>query len=96
MSSQDHERSVTAVTSGHTPGPWFPTSDEHYVSPAANLGTLIAILHEAEEDGEAERRANARLIAAAPDLLEALKMCVIERSEWLSEARAAIAKATGQ
>ena len=41
----------------------------------------------------AERRA--RLIAAAPDLLKALKHCVIERSEWLDEARAAIAKAEG-
>lgn len=35
------------------------------------------------------------LLAAAPDLLNALKMCVIERGEWLEEARAAIAKAEG-
>ena len=38
---------------------------------------------------------NAQLIAAAPDMLAALKMCVIERSEWLAEARTAIAKAEG-
>ena len=42
----------------------------------------------------AEAKANRQLAIAAPDLLNALKMCVIERSEWLEEARAAIAKAT--
>lgn len=31
--------------------------------------------------------------AAAPDLLAALKHCVIERSEWLEEARAAVRRA---
>lgn len=37
----------------------------------------------------------ARLIAAAPDLLAALRHSVIDRDEWLSEARAAMAKAEG-
>lgn len=45
---------------------------------------------------EEEAHANALLIAAAPDLLAALKHCVIERSGWLDEARAAIAKAEGR
>ena len=43
-----------------------------------------------------DRDANAYLIAAAPDLLAALKHCGIERSEWLKEARTAIAKAEGR
>ncbi len=49
---------------------------------------------------DAEREANARLIAAAPELLEALQDMVSDRNE-LSEAtvrfaKAAIAKATGE
>ena len=69
--------------SGHTPGPWevLPESDSHE-------GTLN-IVSEYEEKGgrasanwiaecdlqsdEAQNRANARLIAAAPELLDALR-----------------------
>lgn len=55
----------------------------------------------------AERDANALLIAAAPDMLEALEVCIgqiegaysssLEDNEpvWLKQARAAIAKARG-
>ena len=58
----------------HTPGPWsvlagtiIKSNDRGYIAktPAANMPTF-------EED-----RANARLIAAAPDLLEALKHMVL-------------------
>ena len=55
--------------SGHTPGPWevLPESDSHE-------GPLIA---ECDlQSDEAQNRANARLIAAAPDLLEALRASV--------------------
>jgi hypothetical protein len=89
----------------YTPGPWkacpprfghqFVRQDpkdwdgmgyQHICTlPQSNKGTHYGEMFEA----------NARLIAAAPDLLETLKHCVIERSEWLEEARAAIAKATG-
>lgn len=44
-------------------------------------------------DGGAESVRNATAIAALPDLVGALKMCVIERDEWLAEALAALAKA---
>jgi len=52
-----------------------------------------------------QQRANARLIAAAPDLLEALKamnqawMCNVEWHDWeasVKQAEAAIAKAEGR
>ena len=59
--------------------------------------------------GDASRDANARLIAAAPDLLEALRNLLAEYNQHIPEdatcphillaadaARAAIAKATGQ
>jgi hypothetical protein len=47
---------------------------------------------------DAETQANARLIAAAPDLLEALRAMLEDddHGEACSKARAAIAKATGE
>lgn len=52
-------------------------------------------------DTEVEARANARLIAAAPDLLEALQealdhQLVTEGPDWWGKALAAVSKATGQ
>ena len=46
-----------------------------------------------------EIAANARLISAAPELLEALKWAVDNPNDdayWIEQARAAIAKATGE
>ena len=55
---------------------------------------------EGDEDGEAEEDANARLIAAAPVLLEALQYVLSAHGEQLHDAfeaaHAAIAKATIQ
>lgn len=91
------------MTAQHTPGPWSlcgPDTDlvrdENYraVARASFRATPTAnLIH--------ETKANARLIAAAPDLLEALKWVVRISDEGgypdgkcLQEARAAIAKAT--
>lgn len=57
-----------------TPGPWVPTSDGHYVSPENDQTTILAIVSSfvrSVKKPAAEREANARLIAAAPDLVEA-------------------------
>lgn len=93
----------------HTPGPWTP----HGASVAKEgrnseytLATVTA--HIPEEEGYA----TARLIAAAPDLLEALRAlfqhCAMVHKHWgdnnnvqeadkaIAQAHAAIAKAAGE
>jgi hypothetical protein len=86
----------------HTPGPWqVGHFDSNMIcdSDGANRGCApIARV----EGTAAERRANARLIACAPELLEALKLAVRQNEhdmlmtgKELRNARAAIAKAEG-
>jgi hypothetical protein len=62
--------------------------------------TYQPIVASAEDDGIKCWDANARLIAAAPDLLEALKRCKFDSLNMTLEdrefCRAAIAKATGE
>jgi len=94
--------------SKHTPGPWRIKWGENIFGGerlVANAGS-----HQQNFDTEkaaAENKANARLIAAAPDLLEALKAVVTEDGKgWtnltvgsdstLAAAVAAIAKAEGK
>lgn len=107
------------MKASHTPGPWnavkweYPTREtgrkvEHVVvSPAL----LVATLNHGDEGDDVvdfvqtyeEGAANARLIAAAPDLLAALEACASrwdkddeEDAPGLGEQiRAAIAKARG-
>ena len=86
--------------SKHTPGPWAI-----YVNAPSDI-----VIRKMSKDGYelcsiarvSSGYANARLIAAAPELLEALTDCV-EHMHWtqpqgeaaLKKAKAAIAKATG-
>lgn len=75
--------------SKHTPGPWS-YQISRYEPEAFNIiepgiGALAIVKSEDY----------ARLIAAAPDLLEALKELTLERG-MTDKARAAIAKAEGQ
>lgn len=87
----------------HTPEPWSVSSDRYIVGP--DLELIADCYNESPTDA-----INARLIAAAPNLLAALKECVTEtgaareRSHEYAErriqyinatARAAIAKTTG-
>jgi hypothetical protein len=105
----------TTTKAKHTPGPW--RLDAYRDSGRPNPGTIVADNPHGEGAEEvasinwiaggfhAEQVANARLIAAAPELLEALTALmefwdsgspVHPGAEVVSEARAAIAKATGE
>ncbi|HOW49902.1 MAG TPA: hypothetical protein PLB26_19850 [Rubrivivax sp.] len=98
----------------HTPGPWVPRASKF----GLDFGIVINgefVIAEVFSDIRSERhrdveeaRANARLIAAAPELLEALRTTrgnvaslgpagaiPFEYREWLAMLDAAIAKATG-
>lgn len=100
------DTSSSAVTSSlsHTPGPWDLTtrrgSWDWVVFQAANPNIEICQpFHDGTEDNELGE-ANARLIAAAPDLLAALKGAqrIVERDfpngTVAVDIRAAISKAT--
>jgi len=91
----------------HTPGPWEIESsfDPGYKSISAQKHTALAqVVWCMEDEGRSpECEANARLIAAAPELLDALFYLLetssgVSHEQWLEameQARAAILKATG-
>lgn len=89
----------------HTPGPWrycktngSPTHGEHVIA-----GAKPGYLAEVRDCGSGDVGANARLIAAAPELLAALQAIVSSCGVRIDDPRvlhfdaayAAIAKATG-
>jgi hypothetical protein len=92
--------------SKHTPGPWRVDGTQTlYIEAVVRPGWLqeVAAVGPTEADsgyGE-QQKANARLIASAPDLLDALKRIIdADDSKELTQhdielGRAAIAKATG-
>ena len=79
--------------SKHTPGPWHIANGVQIRSNRDQIAKIWMM-----RDGEG--RENARLIAAAPDLLDALKRCKFDSLNMTLEdrefCRAAIAKATGE
>ena len=94
--------------SKHYPGPWSAGEiDDGWADIDAygsNHWQFARVVVQTEDDDEPQKRliANARLIAAAPDLLEALKDAESElacysriNSHVIDRVRAAIAKATG-
>jgi hypothetical protein len=80
----------------HTPGPWY-VRDEHPEKSTFNVGTItgeayvgeVAVVFRTKLLAEPEHLANARLIAAAPDLLAALK----ELGDWIAGGLQASAEA---
>lgn len=93
--------------SKHTPGPWYTAvtvgNDIAILGQTAGNVCVIRIIY--PHRSEQEQIANARLIAAAPDLLAVLQLALKEHDEyeagqriydaWVEPARAAIAKAMG-
>ncbi len=86
--------------SAHTPGPWR-IGTINYADIYEPGGDVVALAIK-DLDGTA---ANARLIAAAPELLEALKvvssdqwvdLSVTDQDNWLRKSAASIAKAEGK
>lgn len=61
----------------HTPGPWFAVADKGQTiirtSRSSAAFSPLAIVKGDKRDTLKDQEANARLIAAAPDLLEALE-----------------------
>ena len=96
------------MTTKFTPGPWYVgtgTYEGRNIYSVASVTddegfTYQPIVASAEDDGIKCWDANARLIAAAPDLLEALKRCKFDSLNMTLEdrefCRAAISKATGE
>ena len=89
-------------TSKHTPGPWFVTGNMTLYVEARIGGGLVQEVAavgptEADSGYGPQQRANADLIAAAPDLLRAIE-CLLEMGHAKAGdlARAAIAKARGE
>lgn len=99
----------------HTPGPWFSTDRTIYAlmhdgwtrGVERQKNRFYAAVQYDKECSEEEAVANARLIASAPDLIEALLLCEgnisslaashpVIYTEWLSVVRSAIAKAEGR
>ena len=86
------------MSAKHTPGPWFIEDNGKCIDITASEGSGCKGDRYMRVGGTIDI-ADARLIAAAPELLDALRDMVSDR-ECLSEAtvnfaRAAIAKATG-
>ncbi len=61
----------------HTPGPWTPDTWEWWRIRHSTRVMDVATVH-VEHNGKDEAQANARLIATAPVLLEALKRLVAD------------------
>ena len=57
----------------HTKGNWIAKDGQIYVE---ETGETLALITYFDKDNE-EKKANARLIAAAPDMLEALKKLLV-------------------
>jgi hypothetical protein len=105
MNSKTSENPVE-ISLKHTPGPW------EWIGTIANPACFCYLQSESESNDEdyvgactegkgfTLNAANARLIAAAPQLLEALESCVRQMEAqmtrpFLTKARAAVAKAKG-
>lgn len=101
------------MSANHTPGPWRIVIDDDgnrlsgrpSIHAHEDLDCTVVHWDGFEQTywqsarGEKEMHANARLIAAAPELLETLEYLArrpTQSNQWLDEVLEVIAKATGQ
>lgn len=81
----------------HTKGPWIQSKNKLYIDSPTGKRIAITIDYELENIGEA--KANARLIAAAPELLEtldgALQFIELVGMKVPEELKRVVAKAKG-
>lgn len=69
------------MSTKHLPGPWFVSRDPrpdmewnlHIASVAQPHLEVCSMFHTTDQDGNGRGEANARLVAAAPDMLAALE-----------------------
>ena len=87
-----------------TPGPWVASKTDRSIGPVSrdndqSYGMILPVAWVEFDGNDAFQQANARLIAAAPALLEALQAVVRVADRQTVEfdmARAAISKALGE
>lgn len=96
---------MSATEQKHTPGPWVVDGDvirgDQQRNGSISVASMLDVSYPYGRRAGESKHANARLIAAAPDLLDALKglLGITDFHELFGSkteaARAAIAKATG-
>ena len=99
----------TEKTAAHTPGPWYAEQDgnsDNWSVASEDWGGIVTRICYPDPKVDTSAEADARLIAAAPDLLAALSDCLESLSRMpgspgayritcMTQARTAIAKAAG-
>lgn len=70
-----------------TPGPWEINPEDPFEIISKEWGGIASVPNEPAENKALMdmTRSNARLIASAPDLLEALKRFIDHQTQWLEE-----------
>jgi hypothetical protein len=109
----EKEQQTPDAMSKHTPGPWQITEMdlagvEFFIvpprSPACPINDIASLVIDGHPLGRDAQIANAKLIAAAPELLEALRLLLADVADYpawqrpclaVDKANAAIAKAIG-
>ena len=88
------------MNSQHAPGPWYVFEGYEDDNPQYTVESSVTIAYIRESTFNQNPEATARLMAAAPDLLEALQHLMVAHGEQLDyafqQAQDAIAKATGE
>lgn len=69
----------------HTPAPWESKNGIIFVTYGKSIATVHTQISDEYEDVDIEAHANAKLIAAAPELLEALRNVRLHMTAYIPE-----------